>query len=213
MSLDDRLRAGLRDAAAVVDPDVEVGLARARREGARRRDRRRLVVAAAAVAVAVAGGVPLGQRLTGDDSVSAGPTTDAASQRRLVGTWVTPVVTRAQAAAVLDDAGLAEYADAVLLAQAYPTAWNLRFDRDRYVAASASGVQQDVGTWEVDGDVLVLRPEQCPCTLRFAWNLVKGRLSLRLLSDDSPAVDGVPDEAPARALYTTVPFTRFRASP
>jgi hypothetical protein len=213
MSLDDRLRIGLHEAADMVRPDVEAGLTAARRSAARRRTVRLAALAAAVVAV-LGVAVPLGTGLLGrDDGVTASRLTDADARRLLRDTWVTPVVTRAAVVQTLSDAGLDQHAGAVLLSQAYPTAWNLQFTGDRYTAASAAGVQADVGRWDVVGDTLVLRPEQCPCTLRFRWTLTEGRLLLELTSDDSPATDGVPDEAYARALYTTVPFTRFAATP
>ena len=213
MSLDRRLRDGLTQAAATFTPDVEAHLALTRRRFRRRQSTRRVSLAAVALAViAVAVPVTLNARdADNDKAVVANPLTNRQARALLQDTWVTRTVTRAQVAVTLTAAGLGQHVDAVTLEQALPTAWSLRIARNRYEVRSATGVQYDTGTWAVDGDVLTLTPTQCPCELTFGWTLTEGRLRLTLLSDAGPDVRGVPDEAYARALYTTVPFARFRA--
>ena len=139
--------------------------------------------------------------------------TETETHRLLEDTWVTPIVTRTQVVRSLRDAGFAEYADSVAGTQPYPVAYNLRFTDGAYTLRTAQGLQPDQGTWELDGDRLVLLPADCPCRLDFAWQLDGDRLALELVHDSSPTVDGVPDAAYARALYSTVPLTRFSAAP
>lgn len=139
--------------------------------------------------------------------------TEAQTHRLLEDTWVTPVVTRSQVLRGLADAGYARYADTVALDLGYPAAFSLRFDEQHYWMRTASGLQPDHGSWELHGDRLVLIPTGCdPCQLHFAWRLQDDVLQLGLVRDTSPEVDGVPDVAYARALYSTVPLTRFAAS-
>jgi hypothetical protein len=208
MSLDRRVREGLTGAAATVTPDVEAHLARTRRRFRRRRTTQRLVLATAAVLVAVAA-VPLARATLLDDrhgSLPAAPI-DAEARAALRHTWQGPTLTGADVRATLADAGLAAYGTTVVIDQAYPTAWTFSLTRDGYDVQSASRVQVDTGTWSVDGRVLTLRPAQCACVLTFRWTVKDDRLRLRLLDDASPDHDGVPDEAYARAVYTSAVFT------
>ncbi len=211
MSLDARLRGGLREAADAVDPDVETRLARTRQLHGRRRATRRLALVAALV-VAVLVALPLADRVGRTDrALPAGPLSDAQASRLLTDTWVTPVVTRDQVASTLRAAGLEQHLGAVALDQAYPAAWSMVLSAGGgYVVESARGVGVDGGDWSVRGATLRLRPTECsPCELTFRWAVRHDRLRLTLLTDDSPGLDGVPDEAYARAVYTTVAFTRF----
>lgn len=211
MSLDRRIRDGFAQTAAEVQPDVEAHLARTRRTFQRRRTTRRVVLATAAVVVAVLA-VPVSNGLLAhDDRTAAAAMTDAQATARLRGVWVTPVVSREQIATVLSDAGLAAQIDRVVLDLNYPTAWNMTLRKDGgFEARSQTGVQVDVGHWLVDDGVLVLQPTSCPtCEIRLAFHLEHGMLRLALISDDGPDIDGVPEQAYARALYTAVPFTRF----
>ncbi|MDQ1601958.1 MAG: hypothetical protein QOD68_3432 [Actinomycetota bacterium] len=169
-----------------------------------------LAAAAAIFVAALAVPVSLGL-LARDDRTTAAPMTDAQAAARLRGVWVTPVVSREQVAAVLSDAGLAAHIDAVVLNQNYPTAWNMTLGKNgAFDVRSQTGVQVDVGQWLVDDGVLVLRPTSCPsCQIRLAFHLEHGMLRLELISDNGPDIDGVPEQAYARALYTAAPFTRF----
>jgi hypothetical protein len=214
VSLDNRLRDGLRDEADRVDPDVELWLADARRLHGRRRARRQVALAAALVGVLLLVAVPVGRQLVGrDEPVPTGPVTGSQARRLLTDSWVTPTLGREWVAAVLVPAGLGDYVDAVALDAALPDAWNLQLGRDgRYGLQSARGVTHDGGTWRVRARTLVLSPDGCDCRTTFRWTVRDEQLSLRLLSDDGPDVDGVPDRAYALAYYTTAPFTRFSAS-
>lgn len=213
MSLDQHVRDGLARAAASFTPDVEAHLALTRRRFRRRQTTRRVALAAVALAViAVAVPVTLNARdANGDRTVVANAPTNRQARALLQDTWVTRTVTKAQVSDTLTAAGLGQHVDAVTAEQGYPTAWTLRITRNRYEVRSASGVQYDTGTWAVNGDVLTLTPSQCPCELTFGWTLNEGRLGLTLIRDASPDIGGVPDEAYARAQYTTAPFARFRA--
>jgi hypothetical protein len=149
--------------------------------------------------------------LAHDDRTTAAPMTDAQATARLRGVWVTPVVSREHVATVLSDAGLSAQVDKVVLALSYPTAWNMTLRKDGgFDVRSQTGVQVDVGHWLVDDGVLVLQPTSCrTCEIRLAFHLEHGMLRLELISDNGPDIDGVPEQAYARALYTAVPFTRF----
>jgi hypothetical protein len=212
MSLDSRIRDGFAQTAADVQPDVEAHLARTRRTFQRRRTTRRVVLAAAAAIVVAALAVPLSLGLlAGDDRTTAAASTDAQATARLQGVWVTPVVSREQVATLLSDAGLAAHADRVVLDLSYPTAWNMALGKDgAFDVRSQTGVQVDAGHWLVDDGDLVLQPTSCQtCEIRLAFHLGHATLRLALISDDGPDIDGVPEQAYARALYTAVPFTRF----
>jgi hypothetical protein len=210
MSLDARLRDGLREAADSVDPHVETWLARTRQLHGRRRTTRQLVLAAVAVVVLLVA-FPVVDRLARtDQAVPTSLRTDAQARRLLLHTWVTPVVTRDQVATSLRSAGLEQHLDVVAVDQGYPVALTMVLARKAYAVSSARGVLIDHGDWSVHGSTLHLRPTECrPCELTFRWIVRDDRLTLTLLTDASPALDGVPDEAYAQALYATVPFTRF----
>lgn len=210
MSLDERLRDGLREAADPVDPHIETRLARIWQLHRRQRTTRRLVLAAAAVVLL--GAVPVADRVARTDrAVPAAPLSDAQGRRLLQDTWVTPVVTRGEVASTLRAAGLQQHLDEVALDQAYPVAWSMVLaGGGGYVVESARGVGIDHGHWSVRGSTLHLRPSACrPCEMTYRWLVRDDRLTLTLLMDASPAIGGAPDEAYARAVYTTVPFTRF----
>lgn len=213
MSLDARLRTGLREAAEALEPDVESRLVRTRQQQRRRRTTQRLALVAAVV-VALLVAVPVADRLTRTDRmVPVGPLSDAEARRLLRDTWVTPVVTRDQVASTLRAAGLEQHLAVVALDVGYPMALSLALNRDGYLLSTARGVMLDHGDWTVRGSTLRLLPIECsPCEMTFRWQVRGNRLTLTLLTDASPATaDGVPDEAYARGVYTVAPFTRFVA--
>lgn len=213
MSLDRRIRAGLDAEAHRVRPDVEAHLAATQQELRRSRLVRRSVLAAAVVAAVVVA-LPSWRALDGADDTVVVPAdlTSAEARALLKGTWTTPRVTRDDVTDVLRTAGLAEHVDAVTLDLGHPTAWSLYLLRGRgYDVRSATDVQADTGSWDVRGSTLTLRPSPCQCLMVFRWRIEGDELHLRLLRDDSPDVDGIPDEAYARALYTAVPWVRSDA--
>ncbi|MEO6711921.1 MAG: hypothetical protein ABIM89_00660 [Mycobacteriales bacterium] len=210
MSLDRRMRDGVTHVAASIAPDVEAHLTRTLRRFRRRRTTRR--VALAALAAVVIAGVPALQGAfdRGDGPLVAGANPNAQARALLEGTWVSPVATKLQVTDVLAAAGLGQHVDVVSLEMGLPVVWLLHFEATGYRARSASESLYDHGDWSVNGSTLTLRPAECPCVLTFNWRIDQDRLRLELLTDESPDLKGVPDEAYARALYTTVPFTRSR---
>jgi hypothetical protein len=213
MSLDDLLRDGLHRSAQPISPDVDDRLARTQTSFRRRRTARRAVLAGALALVGVAAltlGPQLLDRFTNESEVLPGTSTmtDEQAAALLQGMWVTPVVTQAQVTDRLTQEGLGEFADAVLTDEAYPTAWTMVVGEHSYVIASSTNVLADTGVWIVQGATLTLIPSSCECQLDFRWHETDGTLTLELLRDQGRDIDGVPDEAYARALYSTVPFTR-----
>jgi hypothetical protein len=212
MSLDDRVREGLHRSAQPINPDVEERLARTRTSFRRRRTVRRVALAGTVALVGVAAlalGPQLLDRFSAAPDVLPGTSTMSDEQARLLqGMWVTPVVTQAQATDTLNSAGLGEFADAVLTDGAYPTAWTMVLGESTYAITSSRGILADTGVWIVQGSTLTVIPSSCDCTVDFRWHVSGDILTLELVRDQGPDLNGVPDEAYARALYTTVPFAR-----
>ncbi len=155
-----------------------------------------------------------GQSAVGQPSQSL--STDPAVLTSLDGTWTTPATTGALVRANLREHHLGGYADAVIKNLELPTTWSWTLVGGSYTVAAADGQRFDLGTYSVEAAPALLAPEnviltlrpQCTCTIVYSVEQHGGTMTLTLVSDDSPDLQGVPDEAYQRALYTTHEFTR-----
>ena len=144
------------------------------------------------------------------------PSTDPEILTSLDGTWTTPTMTSAQVRANLRDHRLGQYADTVIKDFPLPTTWSWTLVGGSYTVATADGERFDLGSYSVEAAPALLAPEnllltlrpQCTCTIVYSVEQHDDTMTLTLVSDESPDLHGVPDEAFQRALYTTHVFTR-----
>jgi len=223
MSADTGIDQRLREAFHADDdwiPDVSLTDVRAtaRRSAARRRTAlaaAAAVVLAGGVAVAVTRGAPEGGADPAIPAPSPSSPSSSTSEAPLavVGSWVSVPLTERRVREVLTDAGLAEYADAVVAElQPGPRArLLLRIESgflDLQIKRDGDMESVDRQTYLAGEGLIRLTPREAEGESRLGWAVASDReLTFTWRSTTEADVDGVPAEAYQRVVYTAVPFT------
>lgn len=220
MSIDSRLRDGLRAEASHLEthPDWADVLARTSRADARSRSYR---VAGAAVAAFVMAVVVITVRTADRDIAPAPPPSPSPSPSVPVpkplpveGSWTTGELPVSRVAAQLESVGLGRWSARVYDGDLVPETYavGLRISGGEVSAVEwwdgTSRGQVDHQTYEVSGRSITFTVEDGSCASVLRWRVVEDRLTLRIVSDDCPDYLGVPDEAYIQKLYAAAPFRR-----
>lgn len=218
MALDQKLRDGLQRETAHVDPLVERGLQTALRRG------RRHVLARRAAAVGSVIGIGALLLLTGprflealrsSDAIQPGGSTSPSAPSSIDGLWQTGVVTRADEARALRDAGFSS-ADVRFFMREQGAQrtdrYLISFDGSSFDTAGApDGARPseiDKGTFSIEGTLLTFRYGSGGGHTRFRIHVQGDRMRLTLLQDTQPDYHGHPTEIPVIGIYTVTPFLR-----
>ena len=226
MSIDTRLRNGLRDEVEILGAPVgdwDAVVARAGQTRSHRKVRRYtavgLVAAAAVVVVALLLARP--EAVSPDPAPpvpSPTPTTSSpgvlTSSLPFEGSWTSGPAPARLIQQELETAGLGEWFDEVIEGGSpgseRRSALRLSGGRLTMWLAVDEGILDvvDVQGYTADGNRIRLKPDGLGCATDLRWRVTNDVLRLQMLKDTCPRYRGTPDEAILRGLYTTYPFTR-----
>ncbi len=219
MSVDQRLREGLRANSEQLVVSTEAAYDRVITRASRRRVRSR--VAAVALAAAGSAAMVLVVQQAPWDGAAPPPVVEPASTvtegtplpATAEGTWQTGPLRASVVVANLGDHGLGRWSAAWLAGRA-PTdlvTYSLKLSAGQLtLTQELNGVSQgieDSQMYTLSGHRITLRPIDATCASLFDWAVSADQLTLAFVSDDCPPYRGTPDEVFMRALYTSAPFT------
>lgn len=219
MSIDSRLREGLRAEAdaAVANLDWSDVLVRTGKAEARARTYRLVgLAAAAAVAVALIVSGTLGR----DDDIEPAPPPPSPSASTpeplaVEGSWTTGELPVTRIVRQLKSEGLGRWSDRVFDGESPPATYavDLRLSGGEVSTIEwrdgTTRGQVDHQTFIVTGRTITFTVEDGSCASVLRWQVTANLLSLRVVSNDCPAAfAGVPDEAYIQKLYAAAPFRR-----
>jgi hypothetical protein len=129
------------------------------------------------------------------------------------GTWKTSPFGRAAITSTLAAAGLAPHVERFFKVDETPDdlVITLRIEAGQWTAYRAAGsgapTVNDRGTYTVDGDTLLYRPNSGGLNT-YRWSVTGDQLTLTFVSTTEPDYKGIPNDVFQRAFYTTVAFHR-----